>query len=93
MSRRIVGRTGASRLHCACCAVAVALLLTDSANGQQIMGLLRDLNRREGLTIVMVTHNLELVHDTDRVVRLAGGQIEPEDKISPPDFAAVGDMK
>ena len=27
------------------------------------------------------------------VVRLAGGQIEPEDKISPPDFAAVGDMK
>jgi lipoprotein-releasing system ATP-binding protein len=65
----------------------------DSANGQQIMGLLRDLNRREGLTIVMVTHNLDLVHNTDRVVRLTGGQIEAEDKISPPHFATAAAMK
>ena len=35
MNRRIVGRTDASRLRCACCAIALALLLTDSANGQQ----------------------------------------------------------
>jgi lipoprotein-releasing system ATP-binding protein len=50
----------------------------DSGNGQQIMNLLRDLNRSDGLTIVMVTHNLELIADTDRVVRLADGQIETE---------------
>src|SRR5437879_5047550 len=50
----------------------------DSGNGQQIMQLLRDLNRSEGLTIVMVTHNLDLVADTDRVVRLADGRIETE---------------
>src|SRR5260370_1185324 len=48
----------------------------DSRNGQQIMFLLRDLNRSEGLTIVMVTHNLDLVADTDRVVLLADGRIE-----------------
>src|SRR5207249_7275717 len=41
----------------------------DTANGQHVMQLLRDLNRQEGLTIVMVTHNLDLVHETDRVVR------------------------
>src|SRR4051795_3649831 len=41
----------------------------DSDNGQHIMGLLRELNRAEGLTIIMVTHNLDLVSDTDRVVR------------------------
>ena len=35
MRRRIVGRIGPSRLRCACCAVAVALLSSDSANGQQ----------------------------------------------------------
>ena len=35
---------------------------------QQIMRLLHDLNRSERLTIVMVTHNMELVADTDRVV-------------------------
>ncbi len=48
----------------------------DEANGAAIVDLLRDLNRREGLTIVMVTHNLEIVASTDRVVRLTAGQIE-----------------
>ena len=50
----------------------------DSGNGQQIMALLRDLNRTESLTIVMVTHNMELVADTDRVVKIADGRIEPQ---------------
>ncbi len=50
----------------------------DTGNGQQIMHLLRDLNRSEGLTIVMVTHNLELVAETDRVVRLVDGRVETE---------------
>jgi lipoprotein-releasing system ATP-binding protein len=59
----------------------------DTANGQHIMKLLRDLNRQEGLTIVMVTHNLDLVHDTDRVVRLLDGQVERPDKISIPMLA------
>ncbi len=58
----------------------------DSANGQHIIALLRELNREDGLTIVMVTHNLDLVHDTDRIVRLVDGRVEDE-KISAPDFA------
>jgi lipoprotein-releasing system ATP-binding protein len=62
----------------------------DAANGQHVMRLLRDLNQQEGLTIVMVTHNLELVHDTDRVVRLFDGRVEAPEKISPPMFATVG---
>ena len=48
----------------------------DEENGQEIVRLLRDLNRREGLTIVMVTHNLDLVQPTDRVVRLTKGRVE-----------------
>lgn len=47
----------------------------DEATGQEIIALLRGLNR-DGLTIVMVTHNLELVSSTDRVVRLAAGRVE-----------------
>lgn len=65
----------------------------DAANGMHIMQLLRNLNRQEGLTIVMVTHNLELVHDTDRVVRLAAGRVEPPEKISQPAFAMAGAEK
>lgn len=53
----------------------------DVATGQEIMGLLRDLNDNSGLTIVMVTHNLDLVADTDRVVRLLAGQVESADSI------------
>jgi lipoprotein-releasing system ATP-binding protein len=53
----------------------------DVATGQEIMGLLRDLNENSGLTIVMVTHNLDLVCDTDRVVRLLAGQVESADSI------------
>jgi lipoprotein-releasing system ATP-binding protein len=48
----------------------------DAATGAQIVGLLRDLNRHEGLTIVMVTHNLDIVAETDRVVRLVEGRVE-----------------
>ena len=62
----------------------------DAANGQHVMKLLRDLNQQEGLTIVMVTHNLDLVHDTDRVVRLFDGRVETPEKILTPAFATAG---
>src|SRR2546430_673246 len=42
----------------------------DTTTGLEIFTLLRDLNRQEGLTIIMVTHNLDLAGDTDRVVPL-----------------------
>ncbi len=61
----------------------------DAANGQHVMKLLRDLNQHDGLTIVMVTHNLELVHDTDRVVRLFDGRVETPEMILPPTFATT----
>jgi lipoprotein-releasing system ATP-binding protein len=60
----------------------------DAENGRHIMQLLHDLNRTEGLTIVMVTHNMELVADTDRVVRLVDGRIDGEG-ISHAEFPAM----
>lgn len=48
----------------------------DAATGADIVHLLRDLNRQEGLTIIMVTHNLDIISETDRVVRLVEGQVE-----------------
>jgi len=54
----------------------------DESTGKEIIALLRGLNR-DGLTIVMVTHNLELVASTDRVVRLAAGVVEATHSPSP----------
>jgi lipoprotein-releasing system ATP-binding protein len=48
----------------------------DAATGGDIVRLLRDLNRQDGLTIIMVTHNLDIAAGTDRVVRLVAGQVE-----------------
>jgi lipoprotein-releasing system ATP-binding protein len=48
----------------------------DAETGEDIVRLLRDLNRRDGLTIIMVTHNLDIVTSTDRVVRMVKGRVE-----------------
>ena len=48
----------------------------DATTGQSILELLRDLNRERGLTMMMVTHDLAIAGQADRVVRLAAGRIE-----------------
>jgi lipoprotein-releasing system ATP-binding protein len=48
----------------------------DQGNGEEIIRLLRDLNQQDGLTIVMVTHNRDIVSATDRVVKLVGGRVD-----------------
>ena len=59
----------------------------DAESGGDIVRLLRDLNRREGVTIIMVTHNMELVAATDRVVRMTAG------KIVSPEPSAISDQQ
>ncbi len=48
----------------------------DAATGRGVLDLLRDLNRERGLTMMMVTHDLAIAGQADRVVRLAEGRIE-----------------
>jgi len=48
----------------------------DATSGAEIARLLHDLNRQDGLTIIMVTHNLDIAHETDRIVRLVQGRVE-----------------
>jgi lipoprotein-releasing system ATP-binding protein len=48
----------------------------DASNGQSILELLRDLNREQGLTMIMVTHDAQVAAQADRVIRLVDGRIE-----------------
>ena len=48
----------------------------DSASGQSVLELLRDLNRERSLTMMMVTHDQSIAQQADRIVRLAEGRIE-----------------
>ncbi len=47
----------------------------DSATGESIMTLLQDLNREQGITLVVVTHDLDVAAYADRIVRLRDGEI------------------
>lgn len=47
----------------------------DSKMGAEIMQLLNDLNRNDGRTVVMVTHNEEQARQTDRIVRFFDGRM------------------
>jgi len=47
----------------------------DSANGQHVLELLIDLNRQEGTTLVLVTHDRELAAHADRRLTLKDGLI------------------
>lgn len=46
----------------------------DSQMGDEIMGILEDLNANEGTTVVMVTHDPRLAERTHRTVRLFDGR-------------------
>lgn len=48
----------------------------DAATGQTVLELLRDLNRERGLTMIMVTHDVQIAQQADRIVRLAEGRVE-----------------
>jgi lipoprotein-releasing system ATP-binding protein len=48
----------------------------DADSGRNVLELLRDLNRERGLTMMMVTHDIQIAQQADRVVRLVEGRIE-----------------
>ncbi len=47
----------------------------DAVNSQAVIELFKKLNREKGITIVMVTHNLELIWHCNRVARMYSGSI------------------
>jgi putative ABC transport system ATP-binding protein len=48
----------------------------DSKTGEAILDLIRQINREEGCTVLMVTHDREAAARGDRVIRLKDGRIE-----------------
>jgi ABC-type lipoprotein export system ATPase subunit len=56
----------------------------DSEAGRALMGLLRELNRSQGTTFVVVTHDVSVARQTNRVLVMADGRIVREDLIGSP---------
>ena len=47
----------------------------DSTTGESILATLRSLHQDNGLTLVMVTHDLDLAESTERIVRMQDGEV------------------
>ena len=50
----------------------------DSETGEHIENLIFELNRKEGTTLVLVTHDLELAEKCDRVIKLKNGEVDSD---------------
>jgi ABC-type lipoprotein export system ATPase subunit len=47
----------------------------DSETSQQIVALMRRMNREHGVTFVLVTHDMDVAAQTDRIIRLKDGKV------------------
>tara|TARA_R100001369_G_scaffold92821_1_gene140159 strand:- start:278 stop:967 length:690 start_codon:yes stop_codon:yes gene_type:complete len=47
----------------------------DAETGEKVIQLLLDLNKENGTTLVIITHNLELANRTQQILTLKGGKI------------------
>jgi ABC-type lipoprotein export system ATPase subunit len=47
----------------------------DSETSQQIVSLMRRMNREHGVTFILVTHDTDVAAQTDRVIRLKDGKV------------------
>jgi ABC-type lipoprotein export system ATPase subunit len=56
----------------------------DSQSGEEILQLLADLNRSEGTTIAVVTHDRRVAQSTQRIVRMKDGQIVSDHRLDDP---------
>ncbi|UII20658.1 ABC transporter ATP-binding protein [Fulvivirga ligni] len=52
----------------------------DEETAEKVTDLLFNINKQEGTTLVMVTHNLELAEHTERILQLKGGKLVSDRK-------------
>ena len=50
----------------------------DSTNGNEVMALLQDSVKKLNQTLVLITHNIDLAREADRIVRITDGKLPEE---------------
>ena len=60
----------------------------DSENAQEIVALMRTLNRERGLSFLIVTHDISVGRKTDRIIRMLDGAVVEEQQLEVPHVLA-----
>ncbi len=47
----------------------------DSKSAEGVINVIKDINKRHGSTVVVVTHNMEIAESADRIIRLRDGMV------------------
>lgn len=61
----------------------------DTRSSAEIMGILQKLNQEDGLTVILVTHEHDIAHHTQRIVSFSDGKIVSDEKVPIPIQALV----
>lgn len=54
----------------------------DSKSGEEVMAIFQRLNRDEGITVVIVTHDVDIAKHAARVVQMRDGLIERDEPVA-----------
>jgi len=68
----------------------------DTQSGEEVLALLADLNRTQGTTIVVVTHDRRVAQATQRIVRMSDGRIVSDHRLDDPlaeDLRSLADSR
>ncbi|MBN1953723.1 MAG: ABC transporter ATP-binding protein [Anaerolineae bacterium] len=61
----------------------------DSRSGREVMSIIQRLNREQGITVVLVTHDPQIGQHTSRILHLYDGQILREEHVEDPLLSVV----
>jgi putative ABC transport system ATP-binding protein len=56
----------------------------DSRSGEEVMAIFQRLNREQGITIAIVTHDPDIAAHTQRIIRTRDGLIDREERVGSP---------
>ncbi|RME38577.1 MAG: ATP-binding cassette domain-containing protein, partial [Thermoflexia bacterium] len=56
----------------------------DTKSGREVMAILQQLNREQGITVVIVTHDPTIARHTGRIIYLRDGLVEGEEEVPAP---------
>jgi putative ABC transport system ATP-binding protein len=56
----------------------------DTESGVEVMGIIQDLNRGQGITVLIVTHDPFIARHTRRIIRIQDGRIVDDSRVAEP---------